>query len=169
MKARPIILMTGILIIGFILGMLTSAQLRLHKLRPVMMYFSEDHFTEGFYKIIQPDDQQKARIEQVLKKYARLNGELQEDLRKDMETNWKEFRKELDSNLTKEQLARLREFDERRDEMIRESRRRFSSDSTGFGNRSRNPGTGRRPGPPPPPPDPRSFSGPDSARSADTE
>ena len=157
--------MTGILIIGFVLGMLTSAQLRLHKLKPVRMYFSEEHFTEGLYKIIQPDDQQKARIEQVLKKYARLNSDLQEGFRKDMETSWKDFRRELDSNLTKEQLARLKEFDERRDEMIRESRRNFGNDSSGFGNRSYNPG--RRPGPPPP--NPNRFSPPDSARSANTE
>jgi len=159
MKARPVILITAVLIIGFILGMLTSAQLRLHKLKPVRMYFSEERFTEGLYKIIQPDDQQKARIEQVLKKYAAINGDLQAGFRKDMEESWKEFRRELDSNLTKEQLARLREFDERREDMIRESRRNFRNDSSGFGGRGFTPG--RRPGPPPP--DPRGFPLPDSA------
>ncbi len=165
MKARPVILITGVLIIGFILGMLTSAQLRLHRLKPVRMYFSEERFTEGLYKIIQPDEQQKARIEQVLKKYAGINSDLQARLRKDMEASWKAFRKELDSNLTKEQLARLREFEERREDMIRESRRNFRNDSSGFGDRGFAPG--RRPGPPPP--DPRGFPGQDSAGSADVE
>lgn len=162
MKARPVILITGVLIIGFVLGMLTSAQLRLHKLKPVRMYFSEERFTEGLYKIIQPDDQQKVRIEQVLKKYARINSDIQSDFRKETEASWKEFRRELDSNLTKEQLARLREFDERREEMIRESRKNFRNDSARF----RDPG--RRPGPPPPD-DPHHFPMPDSAGSADVE
>lgn len=158
-------MMTGILIIGFILGMLTSAQLRLHKLKPVRMYFSEERFTEGLYHIIQPDDKQKARIEHVLEKYARINSELQAGFRKDMEASWNEFRRELDSNLTKEQLARLREFDERREEMIKESRRNFRNDSAGFGNRDFS--RGRRPGPPPP--GPYNLSVPDSAGSTDTE
>ena len=42
----------------------------------------------------------------------------------------KEFRKELDLNLTKEQLARLKEMDERRQEMIRQNRRNHENDST---------------------------------------
>ena len=61
MKTRTILLAVVILIIGFILGMLTSAQLRLHKLKPVRLYFSEERFREGFYKTIQPDEAQKVR------------------------------------------------------------------------------------------------------------
>ena len=68
MKTRPILLGIITLIIGFILGMLTSAQLRLHKLKPVRVYFSEERFREGFYKTIQPDEEQKAKID--LMKYV---------------------------------------------------------------------------------------------------
>ena len=45
------------------LGMLTSAQIRFHKLKPVRVYFSEERFREGFYRTIQPDEQQKAKID----------------------------------------------------------------------------------------------------------
>lgn len=128
MKAKPILLFSLTLIIGFILGMLTSAQLRLNKLKPVRLYFSEERFREGFYKTVEPDEKQKAVIDKILDKYARINSQTQGNFRKEMESNMKEFRKELDSMLTDEQLARLKELDEKRQEMIRQ--RRDHNDST---------------------------------------
>jgi hypothetical protein len=52
----------------------------------------------------------------------------------------KEFRKEIDSKLNKEQLARLKEMDDRRQEMIRQGRRngRDSSDNRDFRRFDRN-------------------------------
>jgi len=145
MKTRTILLAIVILIIGFILGMLTSAQLRLHKLKPVRVYFSEERFREGFYNAIQPDEEQKVKIDLILDKYAKLNSELQGNFRKEMEANFKAMRKELDSNLTKEQLARLKEMDERRQEMMRQERKRRDSDTTSFRNdRRRFPGDSER-------------------------
>ena len=145
MKTRTILLAIVILIIGFILGMLTSAQLRLQKLKPVRVYFSEERFREGFYKAIQPDEAQKVKIDLILDKYARLNSELQGNFRKEMEANFKAMRKELDSNLTKEQLARLKEMDERRQEMMRQERKRRDSDTTSFRNdRRQYPGDSER-------------------------
>lgn len=129
MKAKPILLVVLTLAIGFVLGMLTSAQIRLHKLRPVRLYFSEERFREGFFRTIQPDEKQKAEIEKILDKYAMMNSELLSSFRKESDSNMKEMRKELDSKLTKEQLTRLKEMEERRQEMIRENRRN-RNDST---------------------------------------
>src|SRR4030042_420711 len=130
MKAKPILVVVLTLLIGFILGMLTSAQIRFNRLKPVRLYFSEERFREGFYKTIEPDEKQKAEIEKILTKYAKLNSELQGDFRKQLDVNMKEFRKEIDSRLTKEQLERMKEMEERRQEMIRQGRRdrRDSSD-----------------------------------------
>jgi hypothetical protein len=130
MKAKPILLVILTLVIGFILGMLTSAQIRFNKLKPVRLYFSEERFREGFYKTIGPDEKQKAEIEKILNKYAKLNSDLQNNFRKDLNSNIDNLRKELDSKLTREQLARLKEMDERRQEMI-EQNRRNRNDSTG--------------------------------------
>lgn len=132
MKAKPILLVIGTLIIGFVLGMLTSAQIRLHKLSPVKVFFSEERFRDGFYKAIQPDDKQKAKIDLILDKYAKINSELQNNFRKEMDLNMTEFRKEIDSNLTKEQLARLKEMDERRQKMVRHNFKTHSTDSLGY-------------------------------------
>lgn len=153
MKAKPIILVIVTLIIGFILGMLTSAQIRNYKLKPVRVYFSEEKFRDGFYHTIQPDEQQKAKIDLVLDKYARINSELQSNFREELDAGMKDFRKELDSNLTKDQLARLKEMDDRRQEMIRQNRRNHESDSSKFRNdRRRNQDGNHSPDGPPPPP-----------------
>lgn len=132
MKAKPIIVVIVTLIIGFVLGMLTSAQIRYHKLKPVRVYFSEERFRDGFYNTIEPDEQQKAKIDIVLDKYAKINSELQSNFRKELDASMKDFRKELDSNLTKDQLARLKEMDERRQVMIRKNRMNHDNDTLNF-------------------------------------
>lgn len=129
MKAKPILLVTITLIIGFVLGMLTSAQIRYHKLKPVKVFFSADKFREGIYKAIEPDEKQKVKLDLILDKYAKINGDLQSDFRKSFDANMKEFRKEVDSNLTKEQLIRLKEMDEKRQEMIRMNKKNHRNDS----------------------------------------
>jgi hypothetical protein len=132
MKAKPILLVLIILVIGFVLGMLTSAQLRIHKMRPMRVYYSGDRFREGLYKIIQPDEAQKAKIDLILDKYARINSETQAKFRKEFESNLKALTKELDSNLSKDQLARLKEMDKKREEMFRQNRERHENDTTNF-------------------------------------
>jgi hypothetical protein len=123
MKAKPIIIIVITLAIGFVLGMLTSAQIRYNRLKPVRVFFSEDRFRNGFYEVIQPDDKQKETIDKLLSKYALVNGEIQNDFRKKLDSTMKEFWKELEPSLTKEQLARLKEMEKRRTEMIRGNRR----------------------------------------------
>jgi hypothetical protein len=132
MKAKPLLLILATLIIGFVLGMLTSAQIRYHKLNPVRVFFSEERFREGFYRAIQPDEKQKDRIDIVLDKYARINSELQSNFRKELDSNMKEFRKEIDTYLTRDQIARLKEMDERRQEMIQHNRTGHKNDSADF-------------------------------------
>jgi hypothetical protein len=112
--------------------MLTSAQIRYHRLKPVRVFFSEERFRDGFYRTILPDEKQKAKIDLILDKYAKINSGLQNNFRKELDTNMKEFRKELDLNLTKEQLARLKEMDERRQEMIRQNRKNHENDSLNY-------------------------------------
>ncbi|MCX6255390.1 MAG: hypothetical protein NTV31_13050 [Bacteroidia bacterium] len=136
MKAKLIFIVIVTLLIGFVLGMLTSAQLRYHRLKPVRVFFSEERFRDGFYRAIQPDQQQKAKIDLVLDKYAKINSDLQNNFRKELDASMKDFRKEIDSNLTKEQLARLKEMDDRRQEMTRQNRKNHENDTvTGRNNR----------------------------------
>jgi hypothetical protein len=144
MKAKSIIIGIIILIIGFVLGMLTSSQIRYHRLKPVRIYFSEDRFREGFYNVIQPDQKQKEKIDFVLSKYAKVNTGIQNDFRKQLDTMMKDFWKEMEPNLTKEQITRLKQMDERRMNMIRENRRNPHRDSLNFRDNHRRESPGRR-------------------------
>jgi hypothetical protein len=148
MKAKTILFMTGILLIGFVIGMLTSGQIRNQKLKPVRSFFSADKFREGMYNIIQPTEEQKVELDQILNKYERLNQELQVNFRREFEENMRSFRKEVDSKLTRDQLARIKEMDEKRQEMIREGRGSRQRDSTHRFDR-RHDGRFREGGPPP--------------------
>jgi hypothetical protein len=149
MKTKSIIVIVLTLVIGFVLGMLTSAQMRYHRLKPVRMYFSEERFREGFYSAIQPDEKQKTKIDIILDKYAKINTELQNNFRKELDANMKDFRKELDSNLTKDQIIRLKDMDERRQEIIRQNRMNRGNDTINFHNeRRRNPNDRHGPGRP---------------------
>jgi len=128
MKTRPVILVIVTLIIGFFLGMLTSAQLRSHRLKPVRVFFSEEKFREGMYQAIQPTDAQKVKIEAILDKYSQLNSEATAAFRKEFETRMEKFRGEIDSNLTPDQIARLKELDAQRQKMIRSRRNAHDRD-----------------------------------------
>lgn len=129
MKKRSVLIILITLVIGFIIGMLTSAQLRYHKLKPVRMFFSEERFREGLYNTIQPSEEQKVEIQEVISKYAAEMSDMQMEFRKNFDAKMKAFRKEIDSKLTKEQLTRLREMDEKRQEMIRQNRKKYAADS----------------------------------------
>ncbi len=129
MKAKPVILVIITLVIGFIIGMLTSAQIRLHRMRPLRFYLPREEFREGFYKIIQADEKQKGQLEDILNNYDELNDNLLNEYRKGFEQNVKDMQKDLGSLLTKEQQDKLEEIDKRREEMFREARKNFTGDS----------------------------------------
>jgi ElaB/YqjD/DUF883 family membrane-anchored ribosome-binding protein len=139
MKAKPIIIIVITLVIGFVLGMLVSGRIRYHRLKPVRVFFSEERFREGFYNVIQPDEKQKEKIDLLLSKYATINGDMQNDFRKKLDSVMKEYWKELEPNLTKDQLDRLKQMDQRRMEMIRQNRRNPHNDSLNFRNDRRMP------------------------------
>ena len=123
MTTKSIILALITLAVGFLLGILTSSQLRNQRLRPVRVFFSEERFKEGMYEAIQPTEAQKAQIDKVLDKYSRLNSEAGAAFRREFEVRMENFRNEIDANLTPEQKVRLKELDKQRQEMNRPRRR----------------------------------------------
>ena len=133
MKARTILIIFGTLIIGFFLGILVSAQIRYQKLKPVRTFFSEEMFRKNIFGTIQPEETQKAKIDEIIGKYAILNMDIQSDFRDKFETMMKDFWGEIEPNLTKEQIARLKEMEDRRVEMFnREPESRLPRDTNNF-------------------------------------
>lgn len=140
MKARLLLIILGTLIIGFFLGMLTSAQIRYQKLKPVRTFFSEEMFRRSIYVAIHPDETQQAKINEIISKYAVMNIEIQNGFKEEFDTMMKEFWSEIEPNLTKEQSARLKEMEEQRVEMFnRDPDRRPPSDSNDFRNNRNTP------------------------------
>ena len=123
MRTKSIILALVTLVAGFLLGMLTSSQLRSQRLRPVRVLFSEERFKEEMYHAIKPTEEQKAKIDKILDKYSALNSEAGEAFRKEFESRMENFRNEIDSNLTPEQIVYLKKLDEQRKGMVKVRRR----------------------------------------------
>ena len=123
MTTKSIILALTTLVVGFLLGMLTSSQLRSQRLKPVRVFFSEERFKEGMYQEINPTEAQKEKIDKILDRYSKLNSEAGETFRKEFEDRMEKFRSEIDSNLTPEQITHLKNLDEQRKEMVKKRRK----------------------------------------------
>lgn len=128
MKIKPVILVIVTLAIGFLLGMLTSGQLRNNRLKPVRLLFSEEKFREAMYNAIKPSDEQKVKIEAVLNKYSKMNSQATSAFRKEFEIRMTSFRSEIDSILTPDQIIRMKELDAERQKMIRERKKHINRD-----------------------------------------
>jgi len=77
----------------------------------------------GFYKTIQPDEQQKAKIDLILNKFAKINSELQNNFRKELDAQYEGIQERIGSEPLKEQQSRLKDMDDRRQEMIRQKQK----------------------------------------------
>lgn len=125
MKLRPIIIIVVTLLIGFCLGMLTSAQLRHKRMKSVRIYTSEHRFREDAYRFLQPNEDQIEKLDPIIKKYAKQNGDLQREYRRNFEDLMQKYFAEVKPVLTDEQLDMISEIQKKR----REATRRFRPDS----------------------------------------
>ena len=153
MKTKAILVIVITLIIGFILGMLTSAQIRHSKMKEMRTFLSGKDYAEMMLNVIQPDEEQKAKLEEVMSKFYITTREMQAGFRNDFDSVTAEFKKEIDTLLTKEQLEKVRELEIRNREMMQKMRRepqdhhrtrRFSPDGPSGSQDGRRP-DGRRP------------------------
>ncbi len=132
MKLRITILIILTLLLGFVIGMLTSAQLRHKRMRPVRTFASEQYFREHFYKIVEPSEEQKQELDSIIESYAdsfnKLNRQFRDDFESLMDDQWGVIKPVLN----KEQIEKLEEFERNRRKAMREFR-----DKRGPGSRDR--------------------------------
>ncbi|MCU0376650.1 MAG: hypothetical protein MUC78_00160 [Bacteroidales bacterium] len=119
MKTRAIIIVVATLLIGFFLGMLTSAQIRHSKLKKMRMSVSGRDFAEMMMDVINPDDKQRLELEKVMKHYEKQTREMQSEFRRDFDSVSTAFKKDIDTLLTPDQLARVREMESRNREIMK--------------------------------------------------
>ena len=117
---KTVLYIAGVFIVGFLLGMLTSAQIRNKKLEPVRTFFSEGEYVRNIDRIVQPTKEQWEEFDSIIKKYGKENAKLQKTFRDGIQTNMDAFRKEIDQILTKEQRDKLKKVEEERKKMFEE-------------------------------------------------
>ena len=104
---KIILVLTGTLVIGFALGMLTSAQIRNAHVKKFRSFSSADRFVFWTLHILDPTPEQREKILPVIRKYADENNKLREEYREDFITLMKDFKKDLYPYLTDEQKQRI--------------------------------------------------------------
>jgi len=145
-KIKSGICLLTTLLIGFVIGYLTSTQVKENRIRELRTFGSAEGFKFMMEHMLELDDEQKDAIKPVVDKYAKENFELMKNFRGEFSVLMKEFHKELTPYLTPEQIERLNEFGKRGREMRgkgefpRDGKRRHRS---GPGD---NPGPGSAPG-----------------------
>ncbi|MDT8401221.1 MAG: hypothetical protein RQ743_05965 [Bacteroidales bacterium] len=149
MKLRITLLIILTLLLGFAIGMLTSAQLRHKRMRPVRTYTSEHYFKENLYKVVEPDSVQKAELDAIIDRYGEYFRDLNTGFWKDFESMMDRQWDEIKPVLSRDQIEKLEEFEQHRREMMKEFRQgNKRSDSNRFDGRpdhDRRSGSGRRP------------------------
>ena len=143
MKTKAIITVAVTLIIGFLLGMLTSAQLRQSRIKKMRVFINGKEHSEMLMEAIQPDPEQKAQIEAIMKKFEKSTREIQNQFRDDFDSLSDCYKKDLDTLLTREQRERLKSIDEHNREMMQRMRK---GDHRSPGWRHMPPDDRRRPG-----------------------
>ena len=109
-KLKITLVLTATLLIGFALGMLTSAQIRNAHIKKYQSFSSTDRFVYWTIHLIDPTPAQKEKILPVIRKFASENNELRQRYRDDFFSLMKDFKKELYPFLTPEQIRRLESF-----------------------------------------------------------
>jgi hypothetical protein len=125
MKAKPFLIVTVSLLIGIIVGILISAQLRHKRMRSVRELTSERYFRDVLYKVIEPTEDLKKQLEPIIVRYGKEGRELQKEFRRTFEAHNDQYWKEIKALLSDEQLHKLNEFNRKR----LEERKRFHQDT----------------------------------------
>jgi len=72
-KIKPILILLGTLIIGFVIGGLFTVTIIRYKL---MRFATEDGFKEATYSFFDPNDNQRNEMKPIVEKYSKKHNEL---------------------------------------------------------------------------------------------
>jgi len=135
-KIKSGIFLLTTLLIGFVIGYLTSTQVKENRIRELRTFGSAEGFKYMMEHMLELDEKQKDAIMPVVDEYAKENFELMKNFRGEFSVLMKEFHKELTPHLNPEQIEKLNEFGKRG----REMRRNEEFSHRGKGRHDRRPG-----------------------------
>jgi len=107
MKIKSILIIAATLVIGFVIGFLTNAQLTKNKIRSVVNMGTASGFKTRFYHMIGPDAAQRKAIDPILDKYGEEVHESVFYMRGEMKKIHEEMMNDLEPYLTPAQMERL--------------------------------------------------------------
>lgn len=73
-KFKPVLILAGTLIIGFILGFFVSGSVTHHKIQSYMRVTEKEGFVNMIYERIDPSDKQKEQLYPILQKYSQKSN-----------------------------------------------------------------------------------------------
>jgi len=104
-KITLIIIIT--LALGIVIGAMLNRALLQHRINRAFSWRSPEFMINNFIDIIEPDQEQRKLIREILNKNAERMMELRENHRKELQESFESLQKELDLILTPEQKRRL--------------------------------------------------------------
>ncbi len=114
MKAKPYIFILLSILLGFVIGYLTNAQINRHKIEKMVQLGMEEGFTHHIINLLHPDEEQMKKLEPIIEKYARLNAEIARTFGMEFKNQMSAFYEEMEPYLTEEQKARWEHFEKMR-------------------------------------------------------
>ncbi len=102
-----ILLMTGLLLIGFAIGFLVSGRMIKSKVEDMRSYYTPNGFNRHVIRVLDPTDEQLQNINPILIKYAQLNEEMMSDCKNSQRELFLELNEELKPWLSEKQMERL--------------------------------------------------------------
>lgn len=105
-KTKSILILLSTLVLGLVLGFLISGQITKQKLDEFKQWGSEDGFKQIMLEAIKPEQGQMEKLEPIIEKHAKLNGELHNQWKKQHGELMRDLTKELENVLTAEQIAK---------------------------------------------------------------
>jgi Spy/CpxP family protein refolding chaperone len=121
MKVKTTVVIIITLIFGIVFGALLNRTFTHQRIKRAFDAVNPNRFAMILERAIDPTEEQKKKIREILQKHAKNVAELRKNLDKGMASSFTTLQKELDSVLTPEQKERLEKMmKERRPWMRRE-------------------------------------------------
>lgn len=140
-KISYALLLTGILLIGFVIGFLVSGRMIKSKVDDMRSYYTPTGFNHHIVRVLHPTDEQLETIKPILLKYAELNEEMMWECKQSQRQLFLEMNEELKPWLDDDQINRLKRLPTER---FLKNRQEESTTDRKYKNRTRGQGKHRR-------------------------
>ncbi len=107
MKSKSLIAILLTLIIGIVIGILSSTYMRNRRMEEFRSYASFEGFRYQALRVIDPTEEQQEKILPVIEEFSRKNQELKIKYREEFIALMKDYKNKLEPLLTKEQMQRI--------------------------------------------------------------